>query len=101
VVAGEQEKKAGPLAPPLAPGKEGWVAENCLPLWLVRAYEEGVRRAEAAAALREQHERHQASKRAACACSHRQNGSSLLPISRSGGTHGICAFSPTRQHLQQ
>ena len=47
--------------------QEGWVAEAVLPLWLVRAYEEGVRRALATAAVREEQERHQALKRAALA----------------------------------
>lgn len=48
------------------------MAEAVLPLWLVRTYEEGVRRALATAAVREEQERHQALKRTspdtACCC---------------------------------
>ena len=43
------------------------MAEAVLPLWLVRTYEEGLRRALATAAVREEQERHRALKRAALA----------------------------------
>lgn len=41
------------------------MAEAMVPLWLVRTYEEGLRRALATAAVREEQERNRALKRAA------------------------------------
>ena len=62
------------------------MAEAVLPLWLVRAYEEGERRALATAAVREEQQRHQALKRAALLLKRLLAGGSRLCGCIWGGT---------------